>query len=135
MGYKLLPLGYSSDLTYSDDENVLHIDIKTANLENPADFREEIALGFNQTSYAGKLPCGIRGKTEYYKDGVKDIRTYPNLPKQYHLKNKNKLTITNGLLFIYPDYKLIMDEIRNDYIEIRKLLDENLTKFFKRHLF
>jgi len=88
MGYKMLPLGYSSDLTFEDDEHVINIDIKTANIKNPADFKEEIALGFNQTSYSGKLPSGIRGKGEYYSDGIEIVRTYPNLPKEYHVNGK-----------------------------------------------
>jgi hypothetical protein len=128
LGYKMIPLGYSSDLTFEDDKTVINIDIKTANINNPSDFKEDVALGLNQTSYAGKLPCGIRGK-EYYRDGVNSVKTFPNLPKSF--KEKNKLTITNGLLFIYPDYKDIIDEIRNDYIEIREILDSNLKPLFK----
>ena len=130
LGYKMIPLGYSSDLTFEDENTVIHIDIKTANINNPSDFKEEIALGFNQTSYSGKLPCGIRGKTEYHSNGIKEVRTFPNLPKEYHINGNNKLTITNGLLFIYPDYKEVIDEIREDYIEIRNILDDNLSDLF-----
>ena len=50
-GDTVLPLGYSSDLSFEDENYVIHLDIKTANINNPADFKEEIALGFNQTSF------------------------------------------------------------------------------------
>jgi len=34
-------------------------------------------------------------------------------------------------LFIYPDYKEIIDEIRPDYVELRSLLDSNLKYLFE----
>jgi len=131
IGYKLLPLGYASDLAFEDDNTIVHIDIKTANINNPADFKEEIALGINQTSYAAKLPSGVKGKTDYNSDGIDTVKIYSNLPEIYVLNNLNKLTITNGLLFIYPDYKEFIDDIRKDYIEIRKILDGTLLNMFK----
>ena len=120
LGYKFLPLDYSSDLTYENDNSIIHIDIKTANLENPSDFKDTVPLGINQSSYPGVLDCKIRGKN--IKADCKKIKVYPNIPTTYN----NKLTITNALLFIYPDYKEIIDEIREDYIAIRELISINL---------
>lgn len=131
LGYKMLPLGYSSDLCFEDEDKVIHLDIKTANIKNPADFKEEIALGFNQTSYPGKLPSGIRGTSYYSSDGIDEVKTYPILPAEYKFNGKTKLCLTNGLLFIYPDYKEIIDGIREKYIEIRKILDGRLIELFK----
>jgi hypothetical protein len=131
-GYKMLPLGYSSDLSFEDENYVIHLDIKTANINNPADFKEEIALGFNQTSYAGKLPSGIRGEIDYNSEGIKEVKTYPNLPEEYRLDGKTKLCLTYGLLFIYPDYKEIIDSIREEYKKIRSLLDERLLDLFSQ---
>jgi hypothetical protein len=130
-GYKMLPLGYSSDLSFEDENNVIHLDIKTANINNPADFKEEIALGFNQTSYPGKLPSGIRGTSDYSSAGINEVKTYPILPEEYKFDGDSKLCLTNGLLFIYPDYKEIIDNIRQEYIKIRKILDERLIDLFK----
>lgn len=129
--YKIIPLGYSSDLTFETESSIINIDIKTANINNPADFKEEIALGLNQTSYGGKLPSGIKGKTEYSSEGIKEVKTFPNLPEEYQLDNKKKLVFTNGLLFIYPDYKKIIDDIRKKYIEIRGILNKNLLGLFR----
>jgi len=131
LGYKMLPLGYSSDLSFEDPNFIVHLDIKTANINNPADFKEEIALGFNQTSYPGKLPLGVRGMGEYNSDGIKEVKTYPNLPEEYQLDGTSKLCLTYGLLFIYPDYKEILDSIRQEYIHIRNLLDGRLLDLFK----
>jgi hypothetical protein len=129
-GYKVLPLGYSSDLTYENDENIVNIDIKTANIENPADFSNEIALGFNQTNYLAKLPSGIKGKRNYNKSGIEEVKTTPNIPSKYKLGQKTKLNLTYGLIFIYPEISTIIDEIRNDYLIIRKLFDNILIKLY-----
>jgi len=131
-GYRMLPLGYSADLTFEDKKHIINIDVKTANINNPADFKEEIALGFAQTSYPGKLPSGVIGETDYHRDGINEVKTFPHLPAEYRVRSGNKLTITNGLLFIYPDYKNIIDNIRRKYIEIREILDGRLIDLFKQ---
>ena len=131
LDYKMLPLGYSSDLSFENDEEIVHLDIKTANINNPADFKEEIALGFNQTSYPGKLPLGIRGDSSYTPDGIDEVKTYPNLPEEYKSNGKSRICLTNGLLFIYPDYKEIIDNVREEYITIRKILDGGLIRLLR----
>jgi len=125
-GYRFLPLGYSSDLCFEGSDVIIHIDVKTANLNNPSDFKDTIPLGYNQTSYPAKLPLGERGGSFYVRDGKEPFKVYPNLPTEYIINGKKKLTITNALLFIYPDYKDIMDEFRKDYEEILSLLDSKL---------
>jgi len=126
-GYKFLPLGYSSDLCFEGERAVIHIDIKTANIENPSDFKDTIPLGFNQTSYRGALPLGVRGGDFYLSKGKEPFKVYPNLPAEYDgINGKNKITVTNALLFIYPDYKKILDDIRGDYEKILSLIDKKI---------
>jgi len=130
-GYKLIPLGYSSDLTFENDEHIINIDIKTANINNPSDFSNEIALGFNQTNYFAKLPSGIRGTREYNPEGINEVKTIPFIPAKYTIDNKQKINLTYGLIFIYPEFKTIMDEIRLDYMNIRELFNSKLENFYK----
>jgi len=125
-GYKFLPLGYSSDLCFDSENAIIHIDVKTANLNNPSDFKDTIPLGFNQTSYRANLPLGLRGGPFYLKDGREPFKVYPNLPTEYVINGQRKITLTNALLFIYPDYKDIMDEFRSDYEEILSLINKKL---------
>ena len=124
--YKFLPLGYSSDLSFESEDSIIHIDVKTANLNNPSDFKDTIPLGYNQTSYHAKLPLGERGESFYLEDGKEPFKVYPNLPTEYTINGKKKITITNALLFIYPDYKDIMDEFRGDFEDILSLIDGRL---------
>jgi len=124
--YKFLPLGYSSDLCFESENAIIHIDVKTANLNNPSDFKDTIPLGYNQISYHARLPLGERGGPFYLKDGEEPFKVYPNLPTEYIINEKEKITITNALLFIYPDYKDIMDEFRSDYEEVLSLIDGKL---------
>lgn len=122
-GYKFLPLGYSSDLCFESEDTVTHIDIKTANIKNPSDFKDTIPLGFNQTSYSGKLPLGKRNSNFYFSEGREPLKIYPILPTEYEIDVKKKIAITNALLFIYPDYKDSLDSVREVYSEILKLID------------
>jgi len=121
-GYKFLPLGYSSDLCFESENTVTHIDIKTANINNPSDFKDTIPLGFNQTSYSGELPIGGR-------KGKEQLKIYPNLPTEYEIDGKKKIAVTNALLFIYPDYKDSIDTVREAYAEILNLIDGKLKNF------
>jgi len=125
-GYRFLPLGYSSDMCFNGKDVIIHIDIKTANLNNPSDFKNTIPTGFNQTSYNAKLPLGTRGSSFYVSNGKEPFKVYPVLPVEYEINGKKKITLTNALLFIYPDYKDIMDEFRSDYEEILSLIDGKL---------
>jgi len=121
-GYKFLPLGYSSDLCFESENTVTHIDIKTANINNPSDFKDTIPLGFNQTSYSGKLPIGGH-------KGREPLKIYPNLPTEYEIDGRKKIAVTNALLFIYPDYKKSLDDVRKSYAEILNLIDGKLKNF------
>jgi len=131
LGYKMLPLGYSSDLSFEDKNFIIQLDVKTANINNPADYKEEIALGFDQTSYPGKLPLGVRGTDVYNQDGIKEVKTYPNLPSEYLVNGVSKLCLTYGLIFIYPNYKDALEYIKEEYKNIRKFLDGKLVDMFK----
>ncbi|MEM4308597.1 MAG: hypothetical protein QXU48_05995 [Thermoplasmata archaeon] len=127
-GFKFLPLGYSSDMCFECENAIVHIDIKTANIENPSDFKDTIPLGFNQTSYRGTLPLGTRGSGFYFSKGIELFKVYPNLPAEYESTNgEKKITVTNALLFIYPDYKDILDDVRKDYEKILSLIDKKLN--------
>lgn len=54
-GYALLPLGYSADLTLESNKHILSIDIKTANIDNPSDFKNTVNVGVNQMTHVAKL--------------------------------------------------------------------------------
>jgi len=125
-GYRFLPIGYCADICFEGKDSFVHVDIKTANLNNPSDFKDTIPIGLNQTSYPAKLPLGLRGGSFYLKEGKEPFKFYPVLPSEYNVDGKKKVTVTNALLFIYPDYKDVMDEFRNDYDQICSLIDGKL---------
>ncbi len=117
-GYKLLPLGYSSDISFENENHILSIDIKTANLENPSDFRGTINVGINQMTHIAKLPVNRKFLEEPFY-------VYPTIPPYYKFPNgRIKLIFTYGLLFIYPSYSDLVKEIRQKYVK--------LFKFFKK---
>lgn len=119
-GYKLLPLGYSADLTLENEVHILSIDIKTANLDNPSDFRKTINVGINQMTHVAKLR--INGKLL-----PKPFFVYPTIPPFYRFPDgKIKIVLTYGLLFIYPSYSDLIKEIREDYTK--------LFEFFKKRV-
>lgn len=62
------PIG--SDLMFELPDAFIHIEIKTALLSNPSDYKGKINIGINQTSYA-----------------VNKV-FIPNLPKYYHLSSR-----------------------------------------------
>jgi len=117
-GYKLLPLGYSADLTLEKEDHILSIDIKTANLENPSDFKRTINVGINQLTHVSKLPISVKN----FLPGP--FYVYPTIPPYYTFPDgRKKYVFTYGLMFIYPSYSNSMEQIRNEY--------NNLQKFFK----
>ena len=81
------PIG--SDLFFETYNSFIHIDIKTAKIDNPSDYKGKIPLGKNQTSYS--LP------NKNYK---------VNLPTFYSYKKKICLTY-----FINIIYEEISDEL------------------------
>ncbi len=109
-GYNLLPLGYSADLTLENDQHILSIDIKTANIDNPSDFRGTINVGINQMTHIAKLPL----KDKQYLPSPYFV--YPTIPPFYSTPGGGrKLILTYGLMFIYPSYRDLIDNIRKDY--------------------
>lgn len=64
------PIG--SDIMYELPDAFIQIEIKTALIDNPADYKEKINIGINQTSYAINNTFS------------------PNLPKYYKIENKIK---------------------------------------------
>jgi len=121
-GYKLLPLGYSADLTLEGNDHILSIDIKTANLANPSDFRETINVGINQMTHVAKLYANKKFlPTPFY--------VYSTIPPYYKFPNGQvKLVLTYGFLFIYPSYSDLIAEIRKEYTELFKFFRNKVKK-------
>lgn len=121
-GYKLLPLGYSADLTLENEDHILSIDIKTANLDNPSDFRKTINIGINQMTHIAKLRINRKFlSTPFF--------VYPTIPPYYKFPDgRIKLILTYGLLFIYPSYSDLVREIRHEYIELFKFFRKKVRK-------
>ena len=121
-GYSLLPLGYSADLTLENDNHVLNIDIKTANIDNPSDFKETINVGINQMTHVARL--GLNRKllpSPYF--------VYPTIPPFYEMDNgQRKLSLTYGLMFVYPSYRDLICKIRKDYHELHEFFNQKLKK-------
>ncbi len=121
-GYKLLPLGYSADLTLENENHILSIDIKTANLDNPSDFRKTINIGINQMTHIAKLRINRKILSSPFF-------VYPTIPPYYKFKDgKIKLILTYGLLFIYPSYSDLVREIRQEYIELFQFFMNKVRK-------
>jgi hypothetical protein len=121
-GYKLLPLGYSADLTLEGNDHILSIDIKTANLANPSDFRETINVGINQMTHVAKLYANR-------KFLPKPFYVYSTIPPYYKFPNEQvKLVLTYGFLFIYPSYSDLIAEIRKEYTELFKFFRNKVKK-------
>jgi hypothetical protein len=122
-GYKLLPLGYSADLTLENKDHILSIDIKTANLDNPSDFRKTINVGLNQMTHIAKLRINRR---EFLPG---PFFVYPTIPPYYKFPDgRIKLILTYGLLFIYPSYSDLVREIRQDYTELFEFFRDKVRK-------
>jgi len=121
-GYKLLPLGYSADLTLEGNDHILSIDIKTANLANPSDFRETINVGINQMTHVAKLYANKKFLPEPFY-------VYSTIPPYYKFPNGQvKLVLTYGFLFIYPSYSDLIAEIRKEYTELFEFFRNKVKK-------
>jgi len=121
-GYKLLPLGYSADLTLEGNDHILSIDIKTANLANPSDFRETINVGINQMTHVAKLYVNKKFLPEPFY-------VYSTIPPYYKFPNEQvKLVLTYGFLFIYPSYSDLIAEIRKEYTELLNFFRNKVKK-------
>ena len=83
------PIG--SDFMFETIDSIIHIDIKTAKLDNDADHRGKVALSLNQTSY-------------HYSTQNEEIKG--SLPLFYNLSNnvkEKKLTITYMIQTVYDE--------------------------------
>lgn len=121
-GYKLLPLGYSADLTLENEHHILSIDIKTANLDNPSDFKKTINVGINQMTHIAKLYINRKFLSAPFF-------VYPMIPPYYKFPDgRIKLILTYGLLFIYPSYSDLVREIRQDYVKLFKFFRSKVKK-------
>jgi len=81
------PLG--SDLMFELPDAFIHIEIKTALIDNPADYKGKINIAINQTSY-----------------GIKGLFT-PNLPQYYNPKGDiKKVCLTYIIQIIHEHAKL-----------------------------
>jgi len=121
-GYKLLPLGYSADLTLESEDHILSIDIKTANLDNPSDFRRTINVGINQMTHIAKLRINRKFLSAPFF-------VYPTIPPYYKFPDgRIKLILTYGLLFIYPSYSDLVREIRQEYVELFEFFRKKVRK-------
>lgn len=122
-GYEFLPLGYSADLSMRSDKNyILNIDIKTANIDNPSDFKETINIGLYQMTHIANLRIGNKTLSSPFF-------VYPGLPPYYeHSDGSKELILTYGLLFIYPSYKDVIDEIREEYNTLFKDFKEKICR-------
>jgi len=121
-GYRLLPLGYAADLTMENEDHIISVDIKTANIDNPSDFRKTIPVGINQITHVAKLRLKRKFLPEPYF-------VYPTTPPFYKFPSgKTKLILSYGLIFIYPAYKDLIDEIRKEYFELFNFFKKKLQK-------
>ncbi|MEM3573637.1 MAG: hypothetical protein QXJ62_05360 [Nitrososphaeria archaeon] len=120
-GYHILPLGYAADITLENKNHILSIDIKTANLDNPSDFKNTIPLGINQITHVAKLRINNKFLPKPYY-------VYPTIPPYYKLPSgEYKLILTFGLLFIYPSYRDLIEEIRVDYVKLYDFFKEKVA--------
>lgn len=122
-GYSLLPLGYSADLTVENEHYILSIDIKTANIDNLSDFKETINVGINQMTHVAKMSLKRRLflPPPYF--------VYPTIPPFYEMNDgSKKLILTYGLMFVYPSYRDLIDDIRKDYHSLFNLFNQKLKR-------
>jgi len=124
IGYSLLPLGYSSDLTIENDKYIVNIDIKTANIDNLSDFKNTVNIGINQFTHVAKFENNsIDLGSPFY--------IYPTIPPMYKVnKYRNKLVLTYVLMFIYPSYRELINNIREYYIDLFNLFNEKVKSLF-----
>ncbi len=116
LGYKPLPLGYSSDLTMEGDDHILNLDVKSANLDNESDFKGTINLGVNQFSHSASFKnLVINGEMDF-------LKVYPSIPPVYSIKGKKKLVLTYGLLVIYKPYKDLLNPLKEDYEKLHNII-------------
>lgn len=115
-GYKLLPLGYSADLTMEGEDHILNIDVKTANDDNLSDFCGTINIGLNQLTHIARIK-NSRLSEQFLPE---PFYIYPTIPPYYEVEGRKKLVLTYGFLFIYPSYSEPIKEIRKEYDRFKK---------------
>lgn len=84
------PIG--SDLLFETEDAFIHIDVKTAILNNPSDYKGLVNIGRNQTNYPA------------YKNTDKNFT--PNLPNYYNENSQNeKVCLTYAIQIIHENEK------------------------------
>lgn len=130
--YRFLPLGYSGDLTLENNKYILSIDIKTANIDNPSDFKHTVNVGINQMTHVAKLPLNIDANGDNSASSLSlpsPYFVYPTLPPFYCLpKDDLKLILTYGLMFIYPAYRDLINDIREKYKSLFEFFSQRVKK-------
>jgi len=133
-GFEHRPLGYSSDVTLESEDVLLMIDLKSANLNNPSDYRNTINVGENQFSYEGYLPLKIKVSGDTKDVSSPPSAVYPNIPEIYEVEDGKKLTLTYGVIVIYNPYRDAIDNLRERYNEVQDLLEDNFRDYFEEKL-
>lgn len=99
------PIG--SNLVFELLDAFLHIEIKTASIDNPADYKGKVNIGINQTSYAfiKKKYQFSPNLPHYYLNGLKPCLTYAlsiiHQQAQPDIKALMLICIPNGQLYPY----------------------------------
>jgi len=97
------PLG--SDLMFQLPDAIIHIEIKTALIDNPADYKGKVNIGINQTSYGVNKTFSPNLPPYYHEEGGKEkpCLTYIIQIIHKHAKPNIKalalICIPNGQLF------------------------------------
>ncbi|OIO76424.1 MAG: hypothetical protein AUJ85_00250 [Elusimicrobia bacterium CG1_02_37_114] len=104
------PIG--ADMFFEHYNAFVHIDIKTAKVDNPSDYKGKIPIGENQTSYASPKKGFNVNLPAYYNEGKKEQKiclTYAIgiifKPEDKYLKILSILLVSIPNKKLYPIYK------------------------------
>jgi hypothetical protein len=104
------PIG--SDLMFELHNAFIHIEIKTALIKNPADYKGKINIGINQTSYA-----------------VNSVFS-PNLPQYYHASQGEKPCLTYIIQIVHEHAKADIKALK-----LACIPNGQLYKHYKKNIF
>lgn len=108
------PIG--ADLFFETQDAFVHIDIKTAKLSNPADYKGKIPLSENQTSYKSSSKKFRSNLPTFYNKGKKEEKIcityviniiYDDSKKDFKIVAINLISVPNGELFKVYGNKII----------------------------
>jgi len=105
------PIG--ADMFFETHRAFVHIDIKTAKLDNPSDYKGKIPISENQTSYSSKKKRFNTNLPVYYNEGKKNQKlcltyviniVYHEEGDNFKIKAIYLIAIPNGALYsVYGD--------------------------------